>query len=113
MKIKKFEAYKYDSMPNPPPIKKYFIWQFEDVVMLSEILYINERRSEATIKIVYSYKKKLRNCENDNESPYIKPLNTVILRSLFSSDDLQECIDMLPIIKEELELKDRTKKYNL
>jgi hypothetical protein len=86
--------------------KNYFISEVLNSLGIFEIIQINGKK--ATVKILYIYvdnNKGVRTFKGGREA-YEKPLVTIRAKSLFMSDDLQECIDIIPTLN-------NSKKYNL
>jgi hypothetical protein len=86
--------------------KRYFIADLLNSLAIFEIIYIQGKT--VTIKVLYIYVDDINGVRpfKGKKGAYDKSLDVIRPKILFMSDDLQECIDIIPTIS-------YSKKYNL
>jgi hypothetical protein len=90
---------KFKIFENNTDFKKYFISDFFDILAIFEILNINTKNSTAKIKLLYSYDNE--KFVNDTDStPYFKPLVILNNKILYSSNSLEDCLDVIKTLKD-------------
>jgi len=99
--IKKYEKY------NNTEFKKYFISELLDYLAIFKLIGItNGDTAEIHVLLVYIKKdNEIKEFKGGIES-YKKPLWSIKNNILFQSDNIQDCIDIIPILLD-------TNKYNL
>ena len=95
--LKKFVIYQSTSRSNDNNIDHYLLYIFE-------ILTTNN--TEVFVKRHYEYNTILEKLIPNEKAKIRGTLNFLLENTQFTSDDIQDCIDILPVLTE-------TKKYNL